>query len=187
MGNEQVFTRLGQLGLVAAKLSELPGDMAEMGVYTGDSAKVIAQAAPHKSIHLFDTFTGIDESMLGPFDLPMLKGMFNPNFDIEAAARDTLKDCPNAQFHVGVFPETAKGFEANRYCLVHLDCDTYNGHRDGLGYFWPRMVVGGLVILHDYKHVHCVGATRAVDEFCAPLGIEPVGKPYGWTIWKTAG
>jgi len=49
--------------------------------------------------------------------------------------------------------------------FIHFDCDTYGGHSTGLRFLWPMLKVGGYCVFHDYKHPHCTGATKAVDEF----------------------
>lgn len=43
------------------KTQKIPGEIAEVGVYKGGSAKIICEAKGEKSLHLFDTFEGIPE------------------------------------------------------------------------------------------------------------------------------
>lgn len=43
------------------KTQKIPGEIAEVGVYKGGSAKIICEAKEEKSLHLFDTFEGIPE------------------------------------------------------------------------------------------------------------------------------
>jgi O-methyltransferase len=38
----------------------ISGDIAELGVYRGLTAKLIHHYAPEKTLHLFDTFSGFD-------------------------------------------------------------------------------------------------------------------------------
>lgn len=165
---------LRALGCLVKQLAELQGDIAEVGVYLGGSARVFAQAAPHKTIHLFDTFEGISDEALTPKkDLDRLRGMFSSSATVNVfeEAKANLKDCPNVVFYKGLFPVTTEGLEDKQYCFLHLDCDTYGGHKSGLEYFWPKLVVGGAVVMNDYGHAHCVGATQAVDEFCKANGL----------------
>lgn len=44
---------------IALSQSKLDGDMAEVGVYQGGSAKLISEAKGNKTLYLFDTFTGL--------------------------------------------------------------------------------------------------------------------------------
>nr|WP_254070452.1 TylF/MycF family methyltransferase [Acidisphaera sp. L21] len=55
-GNE-AFT----LFSMARAQSNLPGSMAELGVYQGCSAKIISMASENVDLHLFDTFEGLPE------------------------------------------------------------------------------------------------------------------------------
>lgn len=50
--------RLRTLFLAASFAKHVPGDFAEVGVYRGRSAVLLARTAPEKMLHLFDTFTG---------------------------------------------------------------------------------------------------------------------------------
>ena len=56
-----------------------------------------------------------------------------------------------------------------RYALVHIDCDLYAPVKSALSYFYPRLVPGGFLVVHDYSSLHWNGAERAVDEFFADL------------------
>lgn len=144
--------------------STLPGDMAEVGVYKGDSCLLLARANPAKTVHAFDTFAGIPNARAGD-DL-------HANGDFADLNRqdviDRLEAQPNIRVHVGVFPQTADDYL--RFCFAHFDGDTYQSCRDFLAYFWPRLSAGGVLLFDDYKWERCPGVERAIREF----GLEPV-------------
>jgi hypothetical protein len=50
---------------------------------------------------------------------------------------------------------------------VHIDTDLYAPIMSGLEYFYPRMVPGGYLIIHDYGSLTWEGAEKAVDTFFA--------------------
>ena len=52
-------------------VKRIPGDMAELGVARGASAKMMTRCAPERILHLFDTFDGIPEP--GAEDSPRFK------------------------------------------------------------------------------------------------------------------
>jgi len=166
--------------LLAERQSRLPGEMAELGVCRGGSAKVLSLAAPNKVLHLFDTFKGIDAEMISTYDCD-LRGWF-ARADLGDVKR-YLSDCPNVAFHAGRFPGTAAGVEGP-FCLVHLDCDLYASYRDGLRYFWTRMVDGGVILLDDYNRSNCPGATRAVNEFFKDKKTRPRAFAGGWRVFR---
>jgi len=146
----------------ARQARNLPGDMAEMGVFMGSTAKLIALAASDtkKKIHLFDTFEGLPDPVK-PIDIHN-KGEFNVDFN---KVKDFFKDCPNVVFHKGLFPKTTAGLENVKYSFVHVDGDLYQSTLDSLEYFYPRMVPGGVILFDDYNWPHTPGVVKAVEEF----------------------
>ena len=54
----------------------------------------------------------------------------------------------------------------DKFAFVSIDCDIYEPILEGLNFFWPRTVPGGMIFIHDYSSGYWPGATRAVDEFC---------------------
>jgi O-methyltransferase len=53
---------------------------------------------------------------------------------------------------------------------VHLDADLHASTLDGLRFFYPRMLIGGIIILHDYNDRSVPGVRSALDDF---LGDKP--------------
>lgn len=150
--------RLIALARAVAETAPLPGDMAEVGVCRGGSAKVIACTARSKTLHLFDTFQGhpADDVAEGKHKA----GEF-------AASLEEVQHYLSAhrvQFHVGTFPETATPLADARYAFVHLDGDLYQTTKDALEYFWPRLLPGGLLYLDDVDWPDTPGVNRALEE-----------------------
>ena len=52
-----------------------------------------------------------------------------------------------------------------RFALVHIDCDLYKPFKAGLEFFYPRLVTGGFLIMHDYTSLWWDGVERAVESF----------------------
>ena len=143
---------------------KIPGDVAELGVYKGDTACLFADFARKNSkyLYLLDTFSGFDDRDLEGSE-QHLKGEFGDT------ALDYVKRRVGEQntfFISGFFPETASQLNAaGRYSLVHIDTDLYAPIKAGLEYFYPRLNPGGFLIMHDYMSLCWDGAIRAVDEF----------------------
>jgi len=146
----------------AKQARSLDGDVAEVGVYRGGTAKLIAEVfkGRNKTVHLFDTFSGmptvsnIDLMKDGDFSKTSLEGV-----------RRFLADCDNVAFHMGVFPQTAEPLSNLSFCFVHIDVDIYRSVLDCLEFFYPRMTTGGVMLLDDYEWVRCPGVKKAVTEF----------------------
>ncbi len=137
--------------------NHLEGDTAEIGVYKGGSAKVIAAYAPDVMLHLFDTFFGIPEDdVCGGHKA----GEFSSNLD----EVDAFLGNGNFLLHDGFFPETTRGYDGIRYRFVHIDCDIGQTVKAAIEYFSPRMVEGGIMVLDDYGWWKCPGVQRALHE-----------------------
>lgn len=142
----------------------VPGDFAELGVYKGNSAKVLAEIARRggRRIFLFDTFEGFDPADVQSF-APEIRSAFNDT-SLEMVKAFVGEDA--ATYVPGKFPESLSTAELpEQFALVHLDCDLYEPMKAGLQYFYPRTAPGAMFILHDYGSGHWPGIARAVDEF----------------------
>jgi O-methyltransferase len=156
----------------ALHVKSLPGDVAEVGVYKGGTAWLLAKAfeATGKDVHLFDTFGGMpptdssrDHHKQGDFD------------DVTyEEVREYLGDCPHAHLYKGFFPDTAVAVEAKTFCLVHVDADIYRSVLDCCQFFYSRLTSGGVMIFDDYGRLSCPGAKAAVDEFFAAKAEHPI-------------
>jgi len=51
------------------------------------------------------------------------------------------------------------------YCFVNIDFDLYQPILAGLEYFYPRMVKGGIIVVHDYFSETYKGVKQAINEF----------------------
>jgi Macrocin-O-methyltransferase (TylF) len=67
----------------------------------------------------------------------------------------------------GYFDDTLPRLTAERFSLVHLDCDLYDSYMSCLEFVYPRMLPDGFIVFDDYGSPPYPGAKRAVDEFFA--------------------
>ncbi|MFO8129238.1 MAG: TylF/MycF/NovP-related O-methyltransferase [Bacteroidales bacterium] len=156
---------------------KIDGDMAELGVYKGESARIIHLASPGRKLHLFDTFSGFRQKDLEP-ETGEAASYSSRNFadTTPAQVRRTIGKHENILFHAGHFPESARELEETTYAFVNIDADLHDPIRAGLDYFFPRLSRGGLIIVHDHHH-RWPGAMKAVDEFCRENNTFPVPVP----------
>jgi O-methyltransferase len=161
------YIRLATLELAAHEIGKriLTGNVAEVGVYKGKFAKYINQYFPSKKLYLFDTFEGFHEK-----DIQTEKklGFNDANQDFSNTSVDlVLKNMPFPKQCVvkkGFFPETTAGIE-DSFVFVSLDTDLYEPIYQGLLYFYPRMVKGGYIFVHDVNNDSYKGASKAVEKF----------------------
>jgi O-methyltransferase len=130
----------------------LSGVMAEAGVLMGGSARLIGATKGHVPLHLFDVFETLQaEGGTSAPDAAGLQRQFGTTHGRQADVARLLEDYPPVHFHPGLFPGTAQGLEHLRFSLVHLDMDLAQSTRDGLEYFHPRLVPGGILLGDDYQ------------------------------------
>jgi len=143
------------------------GDFVELGVYKGNTAALLANfARRHGSmLYLLDTYEGFSERDIAGVDASANLQTFS---DTSLEAVSSLVGHDNVKYVKGHFPGSASQLPPNaKYCLVHLDCDLYAPMASALEYFYPKIVPGGFLIVHDYSSLHWDGAEKAVDEFLA--------------------
>jgi hypothetical protein len=164
----------------------LEGDLAELGVYRGQTAGLIARMARRlgRTAFLLDTFEGFDQSDLGGIDAD--KEIQFTDTSLEAVKAAVGED--SVKFVKGHFPGTATEIPETSFCLAHIDCDLYAPILSSLEYFYPRLVPGGFLIIHDYSSLAWDGAERAVDTFFAdkPEAIIPLTDGAGSVVIRRA-
>jgi len=136
----------------------IEGAMAECGVWQGRLSAFLHSTAPSRRLYVFDTFSGFPEQNLEAKD-----NRFT-NTSVELVKKN-IGDLTNVELRPGYFPQTAVGLEQERFAFVMLDMDLYQSTIDGLEFFYPRMVSGGYVFLHDFNNPDEPGVKRAVTRF----------------------
>lgn len=164
------------------------GAVAELGVYQGDFAREINRIFPDRICYLFDTFEGFAASDCME---EINRGYASENKDgyfsntTEELVLGKMQHPERCCICKGFFPESANGIEET-FCFVNLDADLYAPTLAGLEYFWPRMVSGGVILIHDYFSKAFKGAKEAVKEFSNNQNIDylPIGDTLSVAIIK---
>ncbi len=168
---EATVVDLGRLYLLYQWLLttlRLPGDCIEVGSFRGGTAKLISEVLLRRRIgarlHLFDTFAGMPDRLAA--DEAGLKGTFAGTSP--AQVRRLVGNNPGLELHPGTFPESLPaGFASAKFRFAHVDVDIEQSVEDCLKFIYPRLVAGGVMVIDDYGHPECPGATRAVERFFA--------------------
>lgn len=159
--------------------NNIEGDMAELGVYRGSTAKLIHYYLPEKKLHLFDTFEGfnandvaIDTNKTGL----EVTGKHFKDVAFEQVKKFIAPQNNNVYFYKGYFPESVPDSLYNcQFAFVHIDTDLYEPTLQGLNFFYPRLKKNGVILIHDYNA--WAGARKAVDVFFADKAEIPVPMP----------
>jgi O-methyltransferase len=164
----------------ARHIGQLQGDVAEIGVYQGGTARLLAKTLDRsqKTIHLFDTFAGMPSTDPGR-DLHRSGDFADTSLE---AVQAYLADCTNVRFYQGFFPATSAPIMDMTFALVHIDVDIYRSVLDCCQFFYPRMERGGIMIFDDYGFTSCPGAKAAVDAFFASNSEAPCYLPTGQCV-----
>ena len=147
------------------KKEKVAGCFAELGVYKGETARIIHLTAPSRILRLFDTFEGLPSKDLKE-ETGEAATYTSKNFADTSIQKivSLFNNDANVKIHPGYFPDTIAGLENETYAFVNIDADLYNPIKEGLNYFYPRLAPGGCIIIHDYNY-KWEGAMKAVDEF----------------------
>ena len=140
--------------------ANVPGEIGEVGVYRGGSARLICEGRGQRTLYLFDTFEGLP--VTDRLDSRFAAGQYAASVE---SVQGYLARFSNVEIYKGLFPETSAPIADKRFSFVHLDVDLYQPTYDSLQFFYPRMNQGGIFLIHDYLWAE--GVRTAVQEFFA--------------------
>lgn len=139
------------------------GDVVELGVLHGGTSKYLSNIANDRTIHIFDTFTGLPEYFISAMD-----GNMSPNFFTDThqdIVKRYLSDCNNIKIYQGIIPIVLNRLEIDNFCFVFLDCVLYFPTYSSLLYFGKKIDKKGFMIIDDYGREETPGIKLAVDDF----------------------
>lgn len=162
---------------------QIPGDVVECGVWRGGMMMLAALTLQHcgdtsRKLYLYDTFDGHPEPQ--GLDCELDKGMVKRTYDywkernvkwgyggrVEDVRKNLSQvDYPQDQiiFVEGMVEKTIPGTVPDRISLLRLDTDFYYSTRHELEHLYPRLSVGGVLIVDDYGTYE--GSRTATDEY----------------------
>jgi hypothetical protein len=163
------------------------GDVLELGTYKGNTATMLATMARRMgtTAWILDTFEGFNPADFTGHDAGLPVQFTDTSLDAVRA----LVGEDNVRYVQGYFPDSAVQLPHDlRLALVHIDCDLYQPISHALRYFYPRLLPGGYLIVHDYASLAWQGAEQAVDEFFSdkPEAIVPLTDGGGSVVIRKA-
>ena len=168
------YVRHSSLELVAREIykNQVPGNVAELGVFQGEYAQYINQAFPDRKLYLFDTFESFAENDVKTEETNQ---NYVPDIDLfsrtsEKMVLSKMKYRENCIIKKGYFPETAEGVE-DTFAFVNIDVDLSEPIYQGLCWFYPRLEKGGYIFVHDFNHKRWTGAKTGVKKFAEEFGV----------------
>lgn len=145
---------------VLQEIKDIPGELMEVGVYQGGSAIIIREEITDKALYLFDTFEGFDDQLHESDPTTYFVGDCCADISI---VKNLMRGQNNVFITQGTFPQTSDIVKNKQFAFAHIDVDIYQATKDSLEFIYPRMSVGGVILVHDYPAHN--GVKLAVDEF----------------------
>lgn len=166
------------------KAADLPGDIAECGVFRGATLTPMAYHCRtrklEKTLFGFDSFRGFDERELDAEMNDNAKAKRKEAEDFTTATVTEVKkklSLVGASQHVrlveGFFAETLQKVNDRKFCFVHLDCDLAAAYATCLPFFYERLVSGGIMLFDEYRDPVYQDATGVIDRFFADKPEKP--------------
>jgi hypothetical protein len=167
--------------------NRIEGDVAECGVWQGQTAAYMNRYFKNRRLFLFDTFEGYPEGDLTK-DSAADAG-FNRQIYNKVSAEPTLDTVmskmtfpANVVVRKGYFPETMADISA-RFSFVHVDFTLYEPERAALDLFYDNLPPGGAMLFNTYYSSFISCTRKAVDDFERKRGRRLIKMP----IADTAG
>jgi hypothetical protein len=156
---------------------DVAGDVVECGVWRGGTMAAAAMTLRDlgdtaRTLWLYDTFNGMTKPTAADVDIhgtAMSEG-WSADFEgeeLQPGVEELMRSTgyPRLRFVRGPVEDTIPTHVPDRIAVLRLDTDWYESTRHELEQLWPRLSVGGVLIVDDYGHF--AGARQAVDEFFA--------------------
>lgn len=159
----------------------VPGDLIETGVWRGGAtifmrAILDAYGDPERKVWVADSFEGLPkpDATAYPADdgdthwtkdhLAVTVEQVKANFTRYGLLDDRVR------FLKGWFKDTLPNAPIERLAVMRLDGDMYESTIQALDALYPKLSVGGFVIIDDYGDI--VSARKATEDFRAAHGID---------------
>ncbi len=168
--------------------NNIEGDFVECGVFRGGSAMMMALSSLRfktneqnlKKIWLYDTFEGManpskfDTNIINQKAIEQLNKKEKKENKKDIWAYSSLdnvkKNIENIGYEnekviyiKGLVEQTLINNQPEKISLLRLDTDFYESTKSELEYLYPKLEVGGIILIDDYGHWK--GCKKAVDDY----------------------
>ena len=171
----------------------IPGNLVEAGVWRGGCCILMrgilaANAIKDRKVYAVDSFEGLPPPK--PDLFPRDEGLNLHLYAELAVSLEQVKDNftryglldEQVVFVKGLFQETLPSLDAGPFALIRLDGDLYESTYVALEALYPKLSLGGFIILDDYKLLSSVRA--AVLDYRSRMGIESEMHDIDWSaVW----
>lgn len=173
----------------------VPGDFIETGVWRGGAcifmrAILRAYGIKDRTVWVADSFQGVPPPDVGRYPADQHETLHEADFlavSLEAVKENFEKYHlldGQVKFLKGWFKDTLPAAPIKQLALMRLDGDLYESTMDGLVNLYPKLSVGGFVIIDDYGNAE--NCRRAITEYRDQHGIKDPIQQTDWTesFWR---
>ena len=176
-----------ELKTITDKIADVPGDIIELGVYTGNNAVQFMWLLPYKKYFGFDTFSGYTEEDIE--SSPNKEGLISNQGRWDHDEKETiqriemfekkikvmlLKSHPVAGFEIikgdlkETLPKEIKNKKIQQAALLYVDCNAYLPAIRGIEAVYPTMPKGAIICIDEHQ---VGGETKALIETANKYGL----------------
>jgi O-methyltransferase len=175
----------------AEQAMKVGGDFVECGVNTGILSLAICRylgfAELPRRFFLFDTFAGIPEQQMSAAERLHAQQMNAAHYvDCYELAQRNFAPWPNAQLVRGTVPDSLNLVEISQVAYLSIDMNIAAPERAALEHFWPRLSVGGSVVLDDMGWAGYDEQRHTAETFAASVGTPILRLPTGQGVMVKA-
>ncbi|MGH9279487.1 MAG: TylF/MycF/NovP-related O-methyltransferase [Acidimicrobiales bacterium] len=168
---------------------DVPGDVIETGVWRGGSsifmrAVLAALGDTQRRVWVADSFEGLPAPDARRF--PIDKGVDVSSPTLSVSLDDVRRNFEKYQlldrqveFLPGWFRDTLPAAPIEQLSLIRLDGDLYESTMDAISALYPKLSVGGYLIVDDYNWG--VTCRQAISDYRAEHGITEEIETIDWT------
>ncbi len=184
--DHKMFWRLYVALWCAQQACKVPGDFVECGVWRGFLSTAIMTYLDwprlDRRFFLFDTFDGMVENCLTDAEkrnqekIEHLNRHYRGTYEF---AQQHFSQFPRVTLVKGVIPDTLETIETEKVAFLSLDMNCVQPEIAAAEYFWPKLQLGGTLLLDDYGFVSYEEQKRAFDAFAERHGVPILALPTG--------
>lgn len=152
------------------KSSSMGANIAECGVFRGHSSYIMLSRLKEldsdfkgRGYYAVDSFEGLSK----PTERDNLDERWEGKMQAEynEVSKVLKLDFPEVEIHRAFIPEALNKLPVTAYRLVHIDVDLADPTMEAIDFFYPKLLVGGVIIVDDYGFKLWSGTKIMIDRF----------------------
>jgi len=175
--------------------NDVPGDLIEAGVWRGGAcilmrAVLRAYGVPDRQVWVADSFAGLPAPS-NEIDRKDPAGKHFRDRELAVSLEEVQENFRSyglldgqVRFLKGWFKESLPNIAADKFSVIRLDGDLYESTMDAIRVLYPKLSVGGYLIVDDYLNI--AACKKAVDDYRKECSISEPIQEVDWTgvYWK---